>query len=52
MDINLMALLAPLERTRKQWVDLLGSAGYELKVVWEPKKRALGSGSLIEAVRR
>lgn len=50
MDINLMASLAALERTRKQWVDLLDSSGFELKAVWEPKNSAVGAGSLLEAV--
>lgn len=46
-DINVMALLAAMERSEKQWHALLASVGLEITKIWTAEG---GSESVIEAV--
>ena len=49
MDLNMMAMHAGMERTQKQWVELLDSAGFEITKFW----LAPGDGEgVIEVVLR
>lgn len=50
LDLSMMALYAGLERTQKQWIELLDSAGFELVKTWTPRAPVPGSGTLFEAV--
>ena len=46
-DLNMMALLSAVERTDKQWYELLGSAGLKITKIWT---RDSESESIIEAM--
>ena len=46
-DINMLALLAAMERSQKQWHELLGFVGLEITKIWTPEG---GPESVIEAV--
>ncbi|MCJ1266694.1 hypothetical protein MMC22_006579 [Lobaria immixta] len=50
IDLSMMALYAGLERTQKQWIELLDSAGFELVKTWTPRAPVAGFGVLFEAV--
>ncbi|KAL8714648.1 MAG: hypothetical protein Q9220_001597 [cf. Caloplaca sp. 1 TL-2023] len=50
LDFSMMALFAGLERTDRQFEDLLQRAGFVLRGVWRPRERVLGSATLYEAV--
>ena len=52
IDFSMMALFSALDRTQKQFRELLESSGFELLKVWTPKVAVSGSGSLFEAVRK
>ena len=47
-DINMMCLLAAMERSEKQWRELLGSVGLEITTIWRPREG--GPESVIEAI--
>jgi hypothetical protein len=49
-DLTMMFGLAALERTRKQWVDLLGSVGLKIIAFYEVKSNLSRSSTLIEAM--
>ena len=49
MDLNMMALHAGMERTERQWRELLDSAGFEIVNFWYPPGDGEG---VIEAVFR
>lgn len=44
-DMNMMAVLGSMERSEKQWRDLLGRAGLEIAKIWS---KEAGSESIIE----
>ena len=46
----LMMISTGGERTEKQWVELLGKAGFRVVKVWKPEMQAVGSNALFEAV--
>ena len=50
IDMTMMALFSSLERTQKQWENLLESAGFKVIKVWTPRVQTAGSGLLFEAV--
>ena len=50
LDFSMMALFSSLERTQKQWLELLDSAGFDVVKVWTPQVPVIGSGTLFEAV--
>lgn len=50
IDFSMMALFASLERTQKQWEELLESAGFEVVHVWKPQTQVAASAILFEAV--
>lgn len=47
-DINMLAMFAAMERSEKQWRELLGSVGLEISTIWRPREG--GPESVIEAV--
>ncbi|KAI7332387.1 hypothetical protein KC315_g4686 [Hortaea werneckii] len=47
-DLTMMVSFASLERTRKQFEELLNEAGFELIGVWVPEGFAMGSTALLE----
>ena len=47
-DLNMMAVLNAIERTEKQWYELLESSGLKIENIWRPDDD--GSECLIEAV--
>lgn len=49
LDLSMMAMFSSLERTRKQWEDLLYSAGFAIVKIWTPRGRDVAYASLIEA---
>ena len=49
LDLHMMAMFSALDRTEKQFKELLDSAGFEVVKVWAPKVRVPGSGILFEA---
>lgn len=55
LDLTMMALFASLDRTEKQFRDLLESSGFRLVKVWRPTKEGLAGGTasalLFEAVK-
>ena len=52
VDFSMMALFSALDRTERQFEELLESSGFELVKVWTPKVAVLGYASLFEAVRK
>ncbi|KAF2872238.1 S-adenosyl-L-methionine-dependent methyltransferase [Massariosphaeria phaeospora] len=52
LDILMMACFSSLDRTEKQFAQLLDSAGFELVHVWRPKVMLPGTGVLFEAVMK
>jgi hypothetical protein len=50
LDINMMNIFAALERTEKQWVDLLERAGFRVVKIWRANYDGVGSNMLFEAV--
>jgi hypothetical protein len=48
LDINMIALLSGMERTKVQWVELLRSVGLEIVKFWV---RGGDTEGLIEAIR-
>ncbi|KAF2187330.1 S-adenosyl-L-methionine-dependent methyltransferase [Zopfia rhizophila CBS 207.26] len=50
LDFNMMARFSSLERTEKQWRELLEEAGFEWVKLWRSPVPVPGSGCLIEAV--
>ena len=46
LDIQMMTLLAGMERTERQWIDLLNRSGLSLVKVWYARN---GLDSIIEA---
>jgi hypothetical protein len=50
LDINMMNIFAALERTEKQWVDLLERAGFRVVKIWRADYDDVGSNALFEAV--
>lgn len=50
LDINMMNIFAALERTEKQWVDLLERAGFRVVKIWRADYDGVGSNALFEAV--
>ena len=51
LDFTMMTAFGSLERTRRQWVQLLEQAGFEV-TVWTPKEMVQGTGELYEAKRK
>lgn len=49
VDLSMMVLLSGLERTQKQWLDLLDSAGFTLVKAWTSKNPVVRSLTLLEA---
>ena len=49
LDLSMMAMFSSLERTKRQWEDLLDSAGFEVLKIWSPQVMDVGHASLIEA---
>jgi hypothetical protein len=49
MDLTMMAMIAAQERTKRQWEELLGSAGFKIEGIWVPPGQP-GEPCLIEAV--
>ena len=47
-DFNMMALLAGMERTEKQWHELLGKIGLKIQKIWSTDSDC---ESIVEAVR-
>jgi len=53
LDLTMMALFASLDRTEKQFADLLDAGGFLLLKVWKPKPVAGAPVSfLFEAVKK
>ena len=52
IDFSTMALLSSLERTQRQWEDLLVEAGFEVVRVWIPRTQVAASAVLFEAFPR
>jgi len=52
IDLSMMALFGSMERTEKQWVELLEKAGLSVVKVWTPKTQLVGSGTLFEVGRK
>ena len=50
LDFTMMEVFASLERTEKQWVDLLAEAGFKVQQVWKPTTQSVGSNALFEVV--
>lgn len=50
IDFSMMALFSSLERTQKQWEELLESAGFEVVHVWKQQTQVAASAILFEAV--
>ncbi|RAL04867.1 S-adenosyl-L-methionine-dependent methyltransferase [Aspergillus ibericus CBS 121593] len=50
VDILMMELYASLERTEKQWIDLLQRAHFTVVKVWRAESQGVGSHALYEAV--
>ncbi|KAJ5457217.1 hypothetical protein N7530_012491 [Penicillium desertorum] len=50
LDINMINIFAALERTEKQWVDLLERAGFRVVKIWRADYNDVGSNALFEAV--
>jgi O-methyltransferase. len=50
LDISMMDIFASLERTEKQWVDLLERASFRVVKVWRADYDGIGSNALAEAV--
>ena len=48
MDLNMMSVLSAMERTEKQWYELLESSGLRIKKIWRSDDDV--SECLIEAV--
>ena len=46
-DVNMMAVVAGVERTEQQWKDLLSAVGLKIAKIWTPERE---SESIIEAV--
>jgi ubiquinone/menaquinone biosynthesis C-methylase UbiE len=49
LDFTMMEVFASLERTEKQWLELLEEADFKVVNVWEPKNQVVGSNALFEA---
>ena len=49
-DINLMAILGGMERTEKQWIDLLRSVDLDVVKIWNSPHD--GDEAIIEAMLR
>ena len=47
-DLNMMTVLASVERTEQQWRSLLDTAGFEIVQIWKPNDEV--SEHLIEAI--
>ena len=52
IDLSMMAVFGSMERTERQWVELIESAGLEVVKVWKPERQLIASGTVFEAVRR
>ncbi|KAJ5180607.1 S-adenosyl-L-methionine-dependent methyltransferase [Penicillium capsulatum] len=50
LDILMMEVYASLERTEKQWIELLEQAGFKVVKVWRTEFQGVGSNALFEAV--
>jgi hypothetical protein len=46
LDFTMMEIFASLERTEKQWLELLEEADFK---VWKPKNQVVRSNALFEA---
>ena len=51
-DFSMMAMFSALDRTQRQFKELLESSGFELVKIWLPKVAVPGDTSLFEAVKR
>ena len=52
LDISMMMHHGSMERTRKQWDELLGRVGLEIVGVYAPKDARPGSESLMEVIKK
>ncbi len=50
--MSMMALFGSMERTEKQWVELLEKAGLRVIKVWIPKTQLVASGTVFESIRK
>ena len=48
LDVNMMVINGGMERSRKQWSALLGSAGFEVVKFWAPEEE--DDDGIVEAV--
>lgn len=46
----MMEVFSSLERTEKQWVELLERAGFKVVKVWRSEAQGVSSNALFEAV--
>ncbi|KAI9690721.1 MAG: hypothetical protein M1820_009873 [Bogoriella megaspora] len=49
LDFTMMEILGSLERTERQWVDLITESGLKLIKIWKPSTQTFGSNLLLEA---
>lgn len=49
LDLTMMAFNSGMERTAKQWIELLESVGLRVVKVWEPVEE--GADGIVEAIK-